>query len=163
ANLLPSATTHVSLLRQNDGSYTAFELTNSSPYRIIRTTPNFQKQLGSCPGLPAAGATLGSQPPEAMARLSNGGYLSVRRADLNGRGKGGIGAVTFDGNLHVVAEAQYSVTLAQTIAITDLNGDGNPDIVIGAASRQNCAIVVLLGAGGANFQPPATYDISSSL
>src|ERR1035437_4312951 len=49
ASLKPSASTHTLLLQQSDGSYTAFEMTDASPYRIVRTTRNFQKQLTACP------------------------------------------------------------------------------------------------------------------
>src|SRR6267154_753273 len=31
--------------RRADGSFTAYEMTDSSPYRIIRATPNFGPQL----------------------------------------------------------------------------------------------------------------------
>src|ERR1035437_3274691 len=49
ARLKPSASTHMLLLQQSDGSYTAFEMTDASPYRIVRTTRNFQKQFAGCP------------------------------------------------------------------------------------------------------------------
>ena len=64
ASLKPSASTHTLLLRQGDESYTAFEMTDASPYRIVRTTHNYQKQLTGCPGFPVTGTLPEFQPPE---------------------------------------------------------------------------------------------------
>ena len=83
ASLKPSGSTHTVLLRQNDSSYTAFELTDTAPYRIVRTTRNFQKQLTGCPGAPVYGSVPRIQPPESFTRLNSGGYLWVRRSDVN--------------------------------------------------------------------------------
>jgi uncharacterized protein (TIGR03437 family) len=92
-----------------------------------------------------------------MTRLRNGGYLWVRGIN------GAIAAVAFDSNLQFVSEAQFATAAAETIAIADVNGDGNPDILTGTAFPHSAGLQVLLGSGGSSFQPPATYDISSSL
>src|SRR2546429_7574808 len=42
ANLEPSTSSHIVLLRQSNGSYTGYEMTNQSPYRIIRKTQHLQ-------------------------------------------------------------------------------------------------------------------------
>jgi len=34
-NLKPTASSHINVARQSDGSYTAFELTDASPYTLI--------------------------------------------------------------------------------------------------------------------------------
>src|SRR5579863_919920 len=47
-NLKPSATTHIDAVRQSDGSYTGFEVTDASPYRLIETTPHFERQFAAC-------------------------------------------------------------------------------------------------------------------
>ena len=44
-NMTPSATSHLAVAYQADGSYTAYELANTSPYRVIRTTPHFERQF----------------------------------------------------------------------------------------------------------------------
>src|SRR5215469_12310319 len=53
ATAAPSATSHTVVARQPDGSYTAYELSNTSPYPIIRETPNYAATLDAC--LPARG------------------------------------------------------------------------------------------------------------
>src|SRR5450432_1972719 len=59
ATLAPSPGVHRVLLKQSNGSYTAFELNNTSPYRVLRTIPHFEKQLSACSpvatGLPQLG------------------------------------------------------------------------------------------------------------
>src|SRR5580704_7396628 len=70
ALLSPSATTHRVLLPQGKG-YTAFEMTNASPYSIIRTIPNFATELSPC-APPASGVnTFGVY---AVGQLASGGY-----------------------------------------------------------------------------------------
>src|SRR5579884_219850 len=64
-----SATTRTVLLKQEDGSYTGYELVVSPPYRLIRTTPNYPNLVGPCPQAPATPA--GSVPGDAMV-LSSG-------------------------------------------------------------------------------------------
>src|SRR5689334_1472579 len=131
ANLQPSAASHIVLLRENDGSYTAYEMTNESPYRIVRKTQNYQKQLTAClpshsslPPLPPP--TSPGSPPgapsqrEAFVRLSSGDYLFVTA---------GIDVVLFDSQLNFISEAQYPLLEVQSLTLADLNGDGKLDIV----------------------------------
>src|SRR5438309_2335713 len=47
-NLKPSATTHIDAIRQADGSYTGFELTDAAPYRLISVSKNLERSLGAC-------------------------------------------------------------------------------------------------------------------
>ncbi len=53
---------------------------------------------------------------------------------------------------------------ADSVAIADLNGDGNPDLVVtsacpcGGGSGADGVIGVLLGNGDGTFQPPVSYD-----
>ena len=156
ANLKPSATTHIFFLKQTDSSYTAFELTDAEPYRIVRATRSFQKQLAACPGLPVQGFFPGTQPPEAIARLSSGGYLWVHRRGFS------LVATLFDSALAFISETQISSSPAEALAIADVNGDGIPDILTGAPFAHNNALQVFLGVGGSNFQPAVTYPIPSS-
>ena len=156
ANLKPSATTHILLLKQTDSSYTAFELTDAAPYRIVRATRNFQKRLTGCPGRPVQGFLPGTQPPEAVARLNSGGYLWVHRSGFS------VVATLFDSALAFISETQISNTPAEALAIADVNGDGSPDILIGTPFAHNNALQVLLGTGGSNFQAAVTYPIPSS-
>jgi uncharacterized protein (TIGR03437 family) len=165
ASLKPSLSTHMVVLRQSDGSYTAFELTDASPYRIVRTTENFQRQFTGCPGFPVVGTLPSSQPPEVFTRLESGGYLWVRRSDVNGPPGSyfALYVAAFDPALHLTSEAQYPVAIVEALAVVDVNGDGIPDILSGTAFPHSAALQVLIGNGGSSFQPPVTYGIASSL
>ena len=167
ANLQPSAASHIVLLRENDGSYTAYEMTNASPYRIVRKTPNYQKLLTAC--LPAHSSLPPLPPPkdpgnppgapaqyEEFVRLTSGEYLYVAA---------GIDVVLFDSQLNVISEAQYA-PYARFVTLADLNGDGILDIVAlrdgnppvdGNDTRG--ALDIFLGAGGTKFQKPIEYAI----
>ncbi len=165
ASLKPSLSTHTVVLRQSDGSYTAFELTDASPYRIVRTTENFQRQFTGCPAFPVVGTLPATQPPEVFTRLESGGYLWVRRSDVNGP-PGSYFALyvsAFDSALRLISEAQYPVLIVEALAVVDVNGDGIPDILSGTAFPHSAALQVLIGTGGSGFQPPVTYGIASSL
>src|SRR5258707_1245902 len=45
ASLKPSATSHIDVIRQSDGSYTGFEVADAAPYRTLNVTPHFEKQF----------------------------------------------------------------------------------------------------------------------
>ena len=166
ASLKPSASTHTLLLQQSDGSYTAFEMTDASPYRIVRTTRNFQKRFTGCPGLPVEGTLPEFQPPEVFTRLNSGGYLWVRRSDATAGPPGAYFALyvtVFDADLKMTSEAQYPVLIVEALAVADVNGDGIPDILTGTAFPHSSALQVLIGNGGSSFQAPVNYAIASSL
>src|ERR1041385_8130260 len=40
--LHPSSNSHLNVVRQLDGSYTAYEVANAAPYAVISTTPDFE-------------------------------------------------------------------------------------------------------------------------
>jgi uncharacterized protein (TIGR03437 family) len=153
------------MLQQGDGSYTAFEMTDASPYRIVRTTRNFQKQLTSCPGLPVTGTPPEFQPPEVFTPLNSGGYLWVRRSDVTGPPGAyfSLYVTVFDAALKMTSEAQYPVLVVDALAVADVNGDGIPDILSATSFPHSAALQVLIGNGGSSFQSPVSYPIASSL
>jgi hypothetical protein len=165
ASLKPSTSTHMVVLQQSDRSYMAFELTDASPYRMVRTTRNFQKQLNGCPGFPVTGTPPSLQVPEVFTRLNSGGYLWVRRSDVYGPPGSyfALYVAAFDSALNLTSEAQYPVLTVEALAVVDVNGDGIPDILSGTAFPHSAGLQVLIGNGGSSFQPPVTYGISSSL
>ena len=135
ANPTPSSTSHIVLLRQSDGSYTAYEMTNASPYRIIRTTPNYQNLSTAClpkepslaplPPPTGSGNTLGApSQPQAFARLSSGNYLFVNPDPSISTSV----VALFDPALNLISEAQLPVPVGAP-ALVDINGDGNLDLV----------------------------------
>src|ERR1700722_14102673 len=83
ASLTPSATSHVNLLRQNDGSYTGYEMQDAAAYGVLKVTPGFQNQLTACPP-PSLGLWPGGASPQAFAKLPSGGYLFLQRSDFLG-------------------------------------------------------------------------------
>jgi VCBS repeat protein len=50
-----------------------------------------------------------------------------------------------------------------SVAVADVNGDGNPDLLVGNAGVAEGSIGILLGRGDGTFQPVATYDSGGSL
>jgi len=145
------------LLQQTDGSYTAFEMTDASPYRIVRTTRNFQQRFTGCPGLPVEGTLPEFQPPEVFTRLNSGGYLWVRRSDATAGPPGAYFALyvtAFDADLKMTSEAQYQYPAAtvEALAVADVNGDGIPDILTGTAFPHSSALQVLIGNGGSSSE-----------
>jgi len=57
-------------------------------------------------------------------------------------------------------------TIPDSVAIADINGDGNPDIVVANACafdnfcEFNGSVGVLLGNGDGTFQPAITYNVA---
>ena len=162
----PSASSQLTFVRQPDGSYTAYEMSNATPYNLIGTTRNFGSELTRCvpreaslPTLPAPqgsgnlpGAT--SQ-PEVFARLASGGYLQVRTLG----GKYPIPQTMefsiFDASMTLILDTPSSVGAYQ-LSLVDVNGDGKLDLVALALSEVGYGqdVVVFLGNGDGTFQAP---------
>ncbi len=169
ASLTPSATTRLNIVRQSDGSYTSYETANTSPYRLLSVAPHFEEQLTSC--VPAAPAAQNPAPvapanpvgspsqPQAVALLSSGNFLIV-----SPNSSGGIDAAVFSPQMSLISVSSYAVS-AQWLALADLNGDGNPDIVsiTSGTERSSGQLTILLGKGGSSFQSPTAYSIAPTL
>jgi microcompartment protein CcmK/EutM len=58
--------------------------------------------------------------------------------------------------------AIYRTGISDSIALGDVNGDGNPDLVVGNCSDISCnqtgSVDVLLGNGDGSFQSAVAYD-----
>ena len=82
-NLEPDSTAHIDAVRQSDGSYTAFEVTDAVPYGTIAVTPHLEQQLAAC-----LGHTVPPN-PLVMSFLENppgaGSQLQVAQALSGGR------------------------------------------------------------------------------
>jgi hypothetical protein len=102
---------HLTLLRQSDGSYTAFEIANTSPYAILKTIPHFEQQFSSCLSRPASGSA-GKAAPAALpqggaaqsaafAVLDSGNYLFVSPSD---QGPSSLDVAVFDQHLQLVSQ-----------------------------------------------------------
>lgn len=149
AALALSPTTHRVLLRESNASYTAVETANSPPYNVIRTIPNFARQLTTCwPA--AAGLYSYFFNVTAVAQLGSGGYILAMAGPYPT-----IEIAVFDAGLNLVSEAQYSDITP--VAFADLNGDGKLDMIGTTLQDHLPALAVSLGNGGASFQPPVIY------
>lgn len=163
ASLSPSVITQLNLVRQADGSYTSFEIANGAPFSVLSVTPNFEKQFTSC--LPAKKAAKNPVPPapanpagspaqfQAAATLSSGNFLVVTE---------GIASV-FDAQMNLLSSAKYTGGDA-FVALAELNGDGNPDIVSIVNGGESSAgqLAILLGDGGSSFRSAIVYSIPAS-
>ena len=174
-NLKPSATSHVDLVRQSDGSYTGFEVADAVPYRVIQTTPHFERQLAAC--IPH---TIGA-PLVPASRLGiatgEGSQLQVAAAVGANFFVGRIGAdqVTiyfdvFDAQHNLISDSVFTLRFAQpgslqasnevfqSLALADLNGDGKLDLAVvfnnplGSGLAEG-GVYTFLGNGEGTFQP----------
>ncbi|HKX00836.1 MAG TPA: FG-GAP-like repeat-containing protein [Bryobacteraceae bacterium] len=169
----PSGYTQLVLLRQNDGSSTAYEIMKASPFRVIRTTPNFQKQLTAClPGHPSlpplppptgTGNTAGEpSQPQAVARLSSGDYLFVMFSDNTGNV-----VARFDPEMNLISQTRLPVLVTSPVLV-DLNGDGNLDIaglaITFDAKQLHGAITleILLGNPDGSFHLASTDQLGGN-
>ncbi len=145
ANLKPTATSHIDVIRQPDGSYTGFEAADSSPYRVIAATPHFERQFATClphtipvtPSAPAPNANprgAGAQ-FQATAMLASGNYF---KATLGNQG-GAVIFDLFDSQDNLLSESSFSyyvnvgpgnrADVFRALALADMNGDGKLDLV----------------------------------
>jgi hypothetical protein len=165
ATLAPTPTTQFNVVRQPDGSYTAFERSTVAPYSVLSSTAHFENSLTAClPSAPptmAPAATTPANPtgaasqPQAIAQLSSEGYLTV--------GAGGIAVALLDSQLNVISTS--NPITGSNVALADVNGDGILDIVgiINGGEETSGQLRIFLGTGGTGFQPPIIYSIGTGL
>jgi hypothetical protein len=173
ANTNPSASTHLTFVRQSDGSYTAYEMADASPFGIIRTTPNFGSELTAClpkhsplPPLPApqgSGVSPGApSQTQVFARLASGDFVEVQSTGDELYGTEAIDIAVFRPNMTLVSETKYAVSAVSPhqFALADVNGDGNLDLIALASVSSGglqAAFDVFLGNGDGTFQPPIEH------
>ncbi len=167
-----TSSSHLVAVRQSDGSYTAFEMANASPYTVLRSIPHFEQRFSSC--LPrvsahssssAAGGPVAVAQPAAFAVLDSGNYLFV-----SGNRTLSLDVAVFDPRLQLISENQVatfpfdqpspgSYGAYLSLILTDVNGDGKLDVVAqyefvhdGESFGDGGGIRVLLGDGRGGFQ-----------
>lgn len=176
-----SDSSHLTLLRQVDGSYTAFEMANASPYAILKTIPHFEQQFSKCLGRQASNAMVkaaaevtsqcGVAQTAGFAVLESGNYLFVSLEQ-----GGDLDVTVFDQHLQLVSQNEvgtlqngpapgfYSNYVA--LVLTDVNGDGKLDVVAQYAVFNDGTAVgpggvdVFLGDGLGEFQAAGSFTLS---
>lgn len=101
----------------------------------------------------------------AIADVNKDGYLDLVTADAGNAGGGGISVLLGNGNGTFQAPVFYSDVLnnsgvgvqANGVAIADLNGDGNLDVVTAAWTGD--VVNVFLGNGDGTFKPAVAYPV----
>jgi len=162
AHLNPSGTSHQVLLRQSDGSYTAYEIPNTAPYKVLRSVPNFQRQLRTCPNPEPTGFTYPG-PDGIYAPMPSGGYLFVSAAPASDYSAFFVNTTFFDHNMNQVSSSVVSIqdqvldfTGYSPVLVADLNRDGNPDLILEQCTHASsvfvgCAVAVMIGDGHGSF------------
>jgi hypothetical protein len=184
-NLKPSPTSHVDAVRQFDGSYTAFEVADAPPHRIITKMPHFERQFGACvphvvpsshvPAPPPVANPLGAgSQAQVVSMLPSGNYMV---AGINGAAwSDPIPSIiyfdVFDSGLQLISENAVAAPNAGEsfvgLAFADLNRDGKLDVV--ALSEVHTghgfafpAIWSFLGNGDGTFQAGKRQAVAGSL
>jgi hypothetical protein len=149
ANLRPGTTSHIDVVRQSDGSYTGFEVTDAAPYRTLAVTPHFERQFAAClphtiPSAPTAPAPLANPPGAAsqtrvsmplgdgntfVAHLGTSSYTITIYFDI------------FDAQHNLLSEKTFGALdtppgyygsapdTFNSLALADLNLDGKLDLI----------------------------------
>jgi uncharacterized protein (TIGR03437 family) len=177
-NLNPTASSHLMLLRQSDGSYTAFEMANASPYAVLRSIPHFEQQFSNClpratslasgkASSPAPNAPGVAAQAVAYAVLDSGNYLFVS-------GGNSLDVVIFDPHLQFISENKVGALSTQpgygtyiSLVLSDINGDGKLDVVAQfeisdypGISSEGGGVEVFLGDGLGGFQPAGGFSLN---
>jgi hypothetical protein len=105
-------------------------------------------------------------PTQGFARLSSGKYLAL--IENSSGNTSATNVVLFDPQLNEISQAQLPVDFGGVGVFADFNGDGTLDIV-GATTTYNgkedsatTTIQILVGDGGANFHPGASFSLSGN-
>ena len=179
-NLDPTDSSHLVLVRQSDGSYTAFEVANAAPYGVLRSIPHFDKVFANCLGckpfsapakatLPANNAQGGVAQPVVFADLDSGNYLVVSAVNF-------LDIAVFDQQLKLVSEnkitppsqpAPGDYSSYVSLVLDDVNGDGKLDLVAeyemvddGGVPGDSGGVQIFLGDGSGGFQLASAFTFN---
>jgi hypothetical protein len=184
-NLKPTATSHINVVRQADGSYTGFELTDRAPHSVISVTPHFERQFAACPphALPATPSPANPVNVPAISSqllaselLPSGNYFvaSVQGSPYT-TGSAPILFDAYDPQMNLLSETNFAAPGQfagfVSLALADVNGDGKADLIalsIGQSPVSGEAFLnvgflwIFLANGDGTFQPGVNYPLPGS-
>jgi len=164
-NLKPSATTHIDAVRQSDGSYTGFEVTDAAPYRLIETTSHLERQFAACiphtipaspsTALPTANPLGASSQLQVSAPMGPNYFVAHLSADALT-----IYFDVFDAQHNLLSEKPFTGSageIFQSLSLADLNADTKLDLIAvmdsaAAAPASYGGVWTFLGNGDGTFQ-----------
>jgi uncharacterized protein (TIGR03437 family) len=160
APLLPTPNTHRVLVKQSDGSFTAFDLSNDPPYGMLHAIPHFDRQLRPC----TPSVTGLNRVVLALGQTPSGGYLIASQTLASNVVTNVVTTVVtaFDADFNMQGQTTLSGAILD-LQFADINNDGIPDIVTFSPPIYGNLVSVYLGNGGGSFQSPVTTSFSGSL
>ena len=164
-DLKPSPTTHIDAVRQSDGSYTGFEVTDASPYRLLSATPHFERRFAAClprtiQATPAAAAPAanpsGAGSQQQVAAPIGSSYFAAHLSSDSLT----IYFDVFDAQHILLSEEAFTGSAGETfqsLALADLNADAKLDLIAitnspPSAPSTYTAVWTFLGNGDGTFQ-----------
>jgi|HubBroStandDraft_5_1064220.scaffolds.fasta_scaffold22917_2 hypothetical protein len=137
-----------------------FMLAASQPNSAVQASPQKEAPLFQHPLQYAAGGEASES--AVVADVNGDGIPDVVAASQNGSGHGSVGVLIGIGNGKFQPTVSYDSggVEAWGLAVADVNGDGNPDILV--TNVQSNSVGVLLGHGDGTFAPAVTYNGGAS-
>ncbi len=182
-NLKPSTISHIDVVRQQDGSYTGFEVTDAAPYRTLATTPHFERQLAAClphtfpsapsPTMPVTNPVGAAAQSQVSFPIPSGNYFA---ASLTDRQSPSIRFDVFDAKHNLLSENNFSYSAPTqssisvradyffALTLADMNGDGNFDLIALFNTNRidggtEGGVWIFLGHGDGTFDPGKRFAL----
>jgi parallel beta-helix repeat protein len=125
---------------------------NSTTVSVFINNSNGAGQFGASP--PTANPVkvdyaTGTNPFTKKTTDINGdGYADIIVSNFNGGGAGTVSVLRNNGNGTFAAKVDYSIgTAARGLAISDVNNDGKPDVVVTNESANTMSVLLNIGSG----------------
>lgn len=169
-----STSAYTGLVRQDDGSFSGLRYSGTTPYRLLGTTPNFDRAFYSCFGFPRRSrgtspvSALTANPPGSTARIvryaalgSNGSQYAILGTDTRFFRTGlAIGYLNRD----FTPRNQVNVEIGpgpEALTTGDFNNDQLQDAVVFSSGTNfsNASIAFLRGNADGSFAAPVINNL----